>query len=122
MAESREHVALRVDRRLIETIRALRIDDAIVAAVANEHRRLDLVRPALERVIAQLPSRIGEIARADDPPDSILNRRIVVEQIGTEIERSGGHGDRLDARLTARRAGGAPSAHAHPGDADPRRV
>jgi hypothetical protein len=81
VTESVEHLPPGIDRRLIEAAGALRIHDPIVAAVADEERAFDLVGAAVQRVVAKFFPRVGEIARADDPPDAILNRRIVVEEI-----------------------------------------
>jgi len=67
MTEAGHHLALRVHRRLIETVSALRVHNAVVGPVADDHRAPDVLRRAFGRVVAKLPRRILEVARSEEP-------------------------------------------------------
>ena len=79
MTEASHHLAFRVHGRLIQTIGALRVHDAVVRPIAHDHRTPNLLCHAFGRVIAELASRILEIPRADDPAHPLLDGWVVVK-------------------------------------------
>ena len=79
------HLPVRVDGRVVKIERALWIHNSIRTTVANQHRALDVLRDAVEIVVGKLTPRCGQIFGTDNPAHAILNRRIVVKQIGAKI-------------------------------------
>jgi len=70
---------------IARTILAVLVIDAALQSQAPRFRLEEATIADVHRAIQTRQitcrGRVGEIARADDPPDAILNRRIVVEEI-----------------------------------------
>ena len=112
------HLAFGVHRGLIQLERSRRIHDAIIFAVADQHRAANLLCPALESVIAEHFAGVRQVARTDDPAHPLLNGRQIFEKILPQIVGTAAHKRCRHARLIASGPGHAIAAHADTLQAD----
>src|SRR4029077_2994016 len=74
---------------------------------------------SVQIVVAELFAGIGQVFRADDPPDALLNGGKIFEQVRLQIVGAAAHEGSLDSLLAARGAWHSVAAHADSLQPDP---
>src|SRR5580698_11101949 len=79
MARAFHHFAFRIHRRLIQPESSLRVHNAVILAIADQHWAFDAIGSTLHVVFRELLPGVRQIARSDDPAHPLLDRRIVIK-------------------------------------------